>query len=215
MVRCLKCGASIDGFAQLCDNCAAEKRAADEAARVAVSTSVMPCPWCHASMPRAAIRCPSCFREWADYRRPATGMGGVQRGDFWIRLVAVIIDTVILIIPSLIIALIVPPPVGSLFGALLSIAYNVGFWTKTGATPGKMAMGLREVDSNGELLTFWHAVGRHFSYILGGLTLGIDYLMVFGEQHLALHDRVSSSQVVFANTLPVRQLTTSETQPAV
>ena len=82
MVRCLKCGASIDGFAQLCDNCAAEKRTADEAARVAVSTSVMPCPRCHASMPRAAIRCPSCFREWADYRRPATGMGGVQRGDF-------------------------------------------------------------------------------------------------------------------------------------
>ena len=71
-----------------------------------------------------------------------------------------------------------------------------------------MLMGLRVVDMNGELLTPMHAVGRYFSYILSAITFGIGYLMIFGEEHMALHDRVSGSQVVFANTLPEKQAAT-------
>jgi uncharacterized RDD family membrane protein YckC len=140
-------------------------------------------------------------------------MGGVQRGDFWVRFLAWLVDGLILIIPSVILSILVPRPGGTLLAALASLAYNVGFWMNTGATPGKMALGLRVVDANGNLLTFWHAVGRHFSYILSAITLGIGYLMIFGEQHLALHDRVSGSQVVFANTLP-KQQPSPETRPA-
>jgi uncharacterized RDD family membrane protein YckC len=71
-----------------------------------------------------------------------------------------------------------------------------------------MAMGLRVVDMDGNLLTPLHAVGRHFSYILSAITVGIGYLMIFGEEHMGLHDRVSGSQVVFANTLPKKQAAT-------
>ena len=80
MVRCMRCGASVEGYAQVCDNCAAEKRAAEAASmQHAVETSTMACPWCGATMLRSAQRCSSCFRDWADYRAPAVGMGGVQR----------------------------------------------------------------------------------------------------------------------------------------
>jgi uncharacterized RDD family membrane protein YckC len=102
-------------------------------------------------------------------------MGGVQRGDFWVRFLAWLVDGLILIIPSVILSILVPRPGGTLLAALASLAYNVGFWMNTGATPGKMALGLRVVDANGNLLTFWHAVGRHFSYILSAITLGIGY----------------------------------------
>lgn len=214
MVRCMRCGASVEGYSQVCDNCAAEKRAADAASmQQAVETSTMTCPWCGAAMLRSAQRCSSCFRDWADYRAPAVGMGGIQRGDFWIRFVASFIDGIIMIIPSIVLSLLLEPGLSTLAGAIAGLTYNVGFWTNTGATPGKMALGLRVVDMDGNLLTLWHAVGRHFSYILSAITLGIGYLMIFGEQHMGLHDRVSSSQVVLANTLPKKQ-TATDMHPA-
>ena len=110
MVRCMRCGASVEGYTQLCDNCSGAKRAAEQAAmQQAVVTSTMPCPWCGATMLRSAQRCSSCFREWADYRAPAVGMGGVQRGDFWIRLVAWFIDGIILSLANLPLSFLLAP----------------------------------------------------------------------------------------------------------
>jgi uncharacterized RDD family membrane protein YckC len=198
----------------MCDNCAADKRAADAASmQHAVETSTMTCPWCSATMLRTEQRCPTCFRDWADYRAPVVGMGGVQRGDFWVRLVAWLIDTLILGVVSVPLSMVLAPMLGFLAGTAIGLAFNVWFWTQKGATPGKMALGLRVVDLEGNLLTPLHAVGRYFSYILSGITLGIGYLMIFGEEHMGLHDRVSGSQVVFANTLPKKH-SVPEMQPA-
>jgi uncharacterized RDD family membrane protein YckC/DNA-directed RNA polymerase subunit RPC12/RpoP len=213
MVRCMRCGKTVDGYAQMCDDCAAEKRAA-EAASMQQATSTMTCPWCGATMLRSAPRCSACFREWADYRASVVGMGGVQRGDFWIRLVAWFIDTLIVGFISTVGGLLISQPGERLlFSVFISILYPVSWWVRKGATPGKLAMGLRVVDMNGNKLTVLHAIGRYFSYILSAITLGIGYLMIFGEEHMGLHDRVSSSQVVFANTLPKEQAA-SEMQPA-
>ena len=83
MVRCMRCGASVEGYAQMCDNCAAQKREADLASmQQAGETSTMGCPWCGATMLRSAQRCSSCFRDWADYRAPVVGMGGVSAANY-------------------------------------------------------------------------------------------------------------------------------------
>ncbi|MEO8457430.1 MAG: RDD family protein [Chloroflexota bacterium] len=218
MVRCMRCGDSVEGFSQLCDKCGAEKKAADEASKAhAAIPATMPCPWCQSTMLMSAARCPACFREPSDFRPgvhgAAAGSGmGLQRADFWVRLVAALIDGLILIVPNVALR-IAFGTAGIGLSLLVGVSYSVWFWTQKGATPGKMAMGLKVVDNDGRLLTPMHAVGRYFSYFLNAITLGIGYLMIFGEEHKGLHDRVSGSQVVFARTLP-HPVATQETQPA-
>jgi uncharacterized RDD family membrane protein YckC len=201
MVRCVKCGAPIDGFAQFCDKCAAEKHATEEAAKTAVSTSTMTCPWCSASMSRAAQRCPSCMRDWADYQRPITSMGRVQRADFWIRLVATLCDGFLLIVPLALARMLVGPVIGWPVALVVSLAYNIGFWTNTGATPGKMLLGLRVVDMNGHTIGLSRAAVRWIVLMLENL-FWLLYLVILGEEKLGLHDRAAGTQVVYARTLP-------------
>jgi uncharacterized RDD family membrane protein YckC len=217
MVRCMRCGASVEGYSQMCENCAAEKKAAEEASfKMAAETSTMTCPFCGGEMLRSARTCPACGRDWMDYKRPITGTGAIERGDFWIRLVAWLIDGLVVgVITSVLTFILVNSPQQQLLlSFLVGIVYHVGWWVNKGATPGKLAMGLRVVDMDGNTLNVLHAVGRYFSYILSAITFGIGYLMIFGEEHMGLHDRVSGSQVVYAKTLPQRAEPGREVLPA-
>ena len=66
-----------------------------------------------------------------------------------------------------------------------------------GATLGKMALGLRVVDLNGERIGFGRATGRYFGKLLSGLILGVGYIMAaFTQQKQALHDIIAGSLVI-------------------
>ena len=68
-----------------------------------------------------------------------------------------------------------------------------------GATLGKMALGLRVVDLNGDRIGFGRATGRYFGKIVSGLILGIGYFMVaFDGEKRALHDRICDTRVIKA-----------------
>jgi uncharacterized RDD family membrane protein YckC len=65
------------------------------------------------------------------------------------------------------------------------------------ATLGKMAVGIKVTDDDGEPITFWRGFGRFFATILSSLILCIGYLMAgFTERKRALHDMVASTLVV-------------------
>lgn len=65
------------------------------------------------------------------------------------------------------------------------------------ATVGKMALGIKVVDRNGQRLTFPHALGRWFAAALSYATLYIGFLMAaFTERKQALHDLVVGTFVV-------------------
>jgi uncharacterized RDD family membrane protein YckC len=153
-------------------------------------------------------------------------------GGFWLRVVATIIDGVILWIPNTVIQLIgqmivpqvaggfgtptpgprgtpgapnMPPP--AFWGAIAGIwfAQIVVAWlfeafftaSKFQGTPGKMALGLRVVDSNGGRLSFGHATGRHFAKMISGIICGIGYIVAaFDERKRALHDIMCTTFVV-------------------
>jgi uncharacterized RDD family membrane protein YckC len=67
----------------------------------------------------------------------------------------------------------------------------------SGATPGKKAMGLRVVDSNGERISFLRAFGRNVGRLLCYYSLTIGYLvMFFNERRRGLHDIVAGTRVV-------------------
>ena len=80
---------------------------------------------------------------------------------------------------------------------VLYAAYTTFFLGRFGATPGKMAMGIRVVRANGEKLTYGRALARAFAEVLSALTLCIGYLMAFFDwEKRTLHDRICDTRVV-------------------
>ena len=131
---------------------------------------------------------------------------------FKIRLGAKLIDYVILLVAQMAFALVI----GVLFRntrsvaitaqvplmfiqALFGAAYTCWFLVRFGATPGKMACGLKVITAEGGAITFGRALGRHFAEFLSGMILAIGYIMAaFDEEKRSLHDRICNTRVVRA-----------------
>jgi uncharacterized RDD family membrane protein YckC len=65
------------------------------------------------------------------------------------------------------------------------------------ATLGKMALGIKVTDLNGNRIGFGKATGRYFAKILSALILGIGFLMAaFTAKKQALHDMLAGTLVV-------------------
>jgi uncharacterized RDD family membrane protein YckC len=65
------------------------------------------------------------------------------------------------------------------------------------ATLGKMALGIRVTDLDGNRIGFGKATGRYFGKILSALILGIGFLMVaFTQRKQGLHDILAGTLVV-------------------
>jgi len=68
------------------------------------------------------------------------------------------------------------------------------------ATLGKKALGLEVTDLDGNRISFGRATGRFFAKIISSIILGIGYLMAgFTEKKQALHD-------ILAGTLVIRKV---------
>ncbi len=84
-----------------------------------------------------------------------------------------------------------------LFNTAVGVAYYTWFVGKFSATPGKMALKLQVVRSDGSRLTYGRALGRYFGEMVSGFTLGIGYLMVIWDgQKRALHDHICDTRVI-------------------
>ena len=140
--------------------------------------------------------------------RPA-GSATVTYGGFWIRLVAYIIDAILLsivfgIVGSVAGYNIFEPDMES-YGAAVNIASLLIGWlyfallesSERGATVGKMAMGLRVVTDKGERLSFMKATGRYFAKIISAIILCIGFIMIgFTDRKRGLHDMIASTLVI-------------------
>lgn len=132
---------------------------------------------------------------------------------FWKRLVALVIDTLVILIASGVIGLAlgivmaVTAPIdqlgvgellANLSGLLLGWFYYAGFESSPAqATPGKQLLGLRVTDLGGQPIGFGRASGRYFARILSSLILMIGYLMAaFTARKQSLHDLLSGCLVV-------------------
>ena len=159
----------------------------------------------------------------AAYQAAAPAVVGVGYGGFWIRVVAAIIDHIILRV--------VVAPVGMIFGGLglaggmmghvphfghplfgLGLFGGVvtftlllfGSWlyeafmesSQYQATLGKMVCGLKVTDLYGNRISFERATGRHFAKWLSAMILFIGYIMVgFSERKQGLHDLLAGTLV--------------------
>jgi uncharacterized RDD family membrane protein YckC len=149
----------------------------------------------------ATTFCPSCGQSAAADARFCPGCGrvlsGVEYAGFWIRFTANIIDAIILIIPNILLAVAVDTPGSTLLSLALGLVYTVGFWTAQGATPGKMAVGVKITTVDGEDIDFGRALLRYVGYIASAIILLIGYLMIaFTREKRGLHDYIAGTVVV-------------------
>ncbi len=170
----------------------------------------------------AASICPNCKPAYlagmsAGMATYATGTTAWRYGGFWIRFLARIIDSIVLGIARAIIIL----PISVIFGLsagpggdnamgiatllatipisiALSVAYEAYFLSTRGATPGKMALGLKVVTAEGGPISVGLAIGRYFAMYLSAFTLMIGYIMAgFDSQKRALHDYICGTRVIY------------------
>jgi uncharacterized RDD family membrane protein YckC len=149
--------------------------------------------------------------------RPA---GALRYGGFWIRFLAVIIDSLIFSVVTVsvfAIGMLMFPidwanvgrsqadlfQVAALEGVvwlgtlLFAAIYETWMIGRYAATLGKMACGLRVIASDGGKVSYGRSLGRHFAKHLSSFILGIGYIMAgFDDEKRALHDRICDTRVI-------------------
>ena len=147
------------------------------------------------------------------YGPPVTGPApGLEYAGFGIRLVAYLIDSVILFVVIFVLAAATggffktDPDTGvtSINGAAqglafaISIAYLVGFWGSRSQTPGMMALNLRIVRvQDGAPLDFGVAILRYVGYIISSIPFGIGLLWAaFDPRKQGWHDKIAGTVVI-------------------
>jgi uncharacterized RDD family membrane protein YckC len=158
-----------------------------------------------ASVPNSGPAAPPPPPVWD--ARPPTGQQ-TGYGGFWLRVVAYIIDGILLSIAAGVIGAVTgngmygdldhPNYSGSGVSLIVSWLYFALMESsERGATVGKMAVGLRVVTDQGQRLSFLHATGRYFAKFVSAIIFGIGFLMVaFTDRKRGLHDMIAGTLVV-------------------
>ncbi len=137
------------------------------------------------------------------------GSTSVGYGGFWLRVVAYILDGILLSIATGILGFLTGTRIDTADFAHFDYTTNVGSlvigWlyfslmesSQRGATVGKMAVGLRVVTDQGQRLSFGNATGRYFAKFISAIILFVGFIMVaFTDRKRGLHDMIASTLVV-------------------
>ena len=157
------------------------------------------CPNCGAVLALGAEFCGNCGTRASGSATAAGAAVGGEYAGFWIRLVAFIIDAIILMVPNGIIEVAIDSTLAQLVLRLLvSALYFVGFWVlNEGATPGKMALGLKVQRTDGGAMEAGPALLRWIGYYVSAIILLIGFIMVaFTPRKQGLHDYIAGTVVV-------------------
>jgi len=167
--------------------------------------------------------CANCKPAFMQKLREGAALPGeaahVRFGGFWIRVAAKFIDGLILMV-------VLGIPIGILFFRYMgastggtgdvemaavamqvliqvlavgaAVTFNTFFLGRYGATPGKMACGLKVVMPDGSRLTYMRAFGRAWAEQLSGMICYIGYIMVaFDKEKRGLHDHICNTRVIW------------------
>jgi uncharacterized RDD family membrane protein YckC len=207
LMYCSACGAALAEGAAFCSVCG-KPTGVPSAIQPDLATSTeaaLPSAWGSAPVPAMAAK-------------PQQ----VHYAGFWLRLVALIIDDIILqfVVGIPLVGMIGAERIRDLSGLtdpselaaamlptlfLLIVVTLAGSWlyfallesSSWQATPGKKALGLYVTDLEGRRISFGRASIRYFGKIISGLTLGIGYVMAgFTERKQALHDIIAGCLVL-------------------
>ena len=148
------------------------------------------------------------------YQAPDSDLGIPEQDEtryagFWIRVVASIIDTLLIAVVTLPILVSIYGTeywsesfAGGVWDVLISYIFPavaiILFWIYKSATPGKMLLGL-EVDNLGESskLSVGQSIGRYVAYFPSMLILFLGVIWVaFDKRKQGLHDKLANTAVI-------------------
>ncbi len=119
------------------------------------------------------------------------------KAGFWVRFLAVVIDGVVLSILGAILRGILGNGIGGGLSMLANVGYCVYFWTTTGQTLGHLALKMKVVRSDGELLTMSGAAIRYVGYILAAIPFGLGFMWAgWDANKQGWHDKLAGTYVV-------------------
>jgi len=119
---------------------------------------------------------------------------------FWRRVAAYLVDSLILFIPSLVFALLVPGMLEFLAQVIVWIIYKTALeGGERQATLGKRALGIKVTGPDGGRISYGRAAGRAVGFYVSAIPLMIGLAMAgLTKRKQALHDMMSSTLVVNA-----------------
>ncbi len=230
---CSRCGSNLSADSQQSNAPAYHESLASS------TTHSTACPRCHKVNEAGSAYCYSCglpLDEIADSSQPSTMQSpqysaqaptemhhpsqayAGQPAGFWIRLVAVLIDSTIVILISLLLAGVLPgvsisdyltyfsldweaeaatPVWFDILDLGMNAMYSAVLVSVWAATIGKSVFGLRVSRPDGGKVGFGRALARWACYFLSLITLGIGFLMIaFRKDKRGLHDLICDTVVV-------------------
>lgn len=172
------------------------------------------CPICGKEQAGDSTHCGNCGANLV--QTPGTEPGSsytsiIEYAGFWKRLIAFVIDFILLGILYLLIGIVLASIIGTeddQYNTFLAIFYTLSFivfWlyyaiaesSSIQATPGKIVLGIKVTDTEGKRISFLRSTGRNFAKIISWLILLIGYIMVaFTEKKQGLHDIIADTLVV-------------------
>jgi uncharacterized RDD family membrane protein YckC len=180
---------------------------------------MMFCTNCGVALYEGAASCSACGRAVSD-GTPQMAAGKVAYAGFWLRLLASIIDELVLVIPSMAVVIFavaflgleMPPPDAPMtqlppmrvfipMEVIIQVVHWIYYALMESSiwqgTLGKRALGLGVTDIHGKRISLGRASGRALAKLLSSLTFMLGYVMAgFTEKKQALHDIISDCLVV-------------------
>lgn len=141
------------------------------------------------------------------------GISSVSYAGFWKRVLASIIDSIVLLMAGFVLGLLLGftgifgPLTGSeefefelenIFSILIAWLYYALMESSSfQATLGKIALEIKVTDLEGKKLSFGKATARHFGKIISALVFSLGFLMIaFTRKKQGLHDIIAGTLVV-------------------
>ena len=140
---------------------------------------------------------------------PAVSEEMARPAGFWIRFLASLFDSLVLLGVAALVGIFGAllggglgslrlGVVGGLFNFLFHAAYYIVLHGATGQTVGKLIVGVRVVASEGTRVSYAAAFVRWLGYFLSGITLLIGYVLAgVRADKRALHDLIAGTRVVY------------------
>jgi uncharacterized RDD family membrane protein YckC len=153
--------------------------------------------------------CAGCKPLFLQKLREGVGLrSAMNYAGFWIRVAAYLLDWVINLVLTVVVTFVpgllfigddsgIGGLIGTVLGAIIGPAYYVFFVGKYAATPGKMAIGLKIVRSDGSRVSYPRAFARIFALSLAAIPLGAGLIAVgFDPEKRGWHDRICDTRVI-------------------
>jgi len=118
------------------------------------------------------------------------------KAGFGTRLVAYLIDFIILTFIQLVVVKLAPD-LAVAANIIITAAYFIVLIGRDGQTFGKKVMGIKVIVADGNIPGYTKAFIRYIGYFISSLLLGLGYLLIlFHKDRQALHDVIAGTYVI-------------------